>query len=69
HKNGIIDAVFTTNLIYSRPGLLDCPWYHQVDMSKYVALLINELNSEHSISEFLDPIKRIEAALDKYRNL
>lgn len=69
YKNGIIDAVFTTNLIYARPGLLDCPWYHQVDMSKYVALLISELNSEHSISEFLDPIKRINAALDKYRNI
>ncbi|MBR5290275.1 MAG: ribose-phosphate pyrophosphokinase, partial [Erysipelotrichaceae bacterium] len=58
YEEGIVEGVFTTNLIYSKPELLEKPWYHQVDMSKYVALLINELNAEHSISELLNPIKR-----------
>ena len=69
HEEGIIDAVFTTNLIYSRPGLLDKPWYKQVDMSKYVALIISELNAERSISTLLNPIGRIEKVLDKYKNM
>lgn len=69
HKNGLIDGVFTTNLIYCKPELLEKPWYHRVDMSKYVALLINELNSEHSISELLNPISRINKILDKYKNM
>lgn len=69
YEEGLIEGVFTTNLIYSKPELLEKPWYHQVDMSKYIALLISELNAEHSISDLLNPIKRIEKILDKYRNL
>ena len=69
HEDGLIDAVFTTNLIYSRPGLLDKKWYKQVDMSKYIALIISELNAEHSISTLLNPIGRIEKVLEKYKNM
>lgn len=68
HQEGLIDAVFTTNLVYRHPDLLNAPWYHEVDMSKYIALLINTLNEEKSISELLTPISRIEKILDKYRN-
>jgi len=68
YADGLIEGVFTTNLIYAKPELLTKPWYHQVDMSKYIALLINELNAEHSISELLNPIKRIEKILEKYKN-
>lgn len=69
YEEGLIEGIFTTNLIYSKPELLTKPWYHQVDMSKYVALLISELNAEHSISELLNPIKRIEKVLEKYKNM
>ncbi len=69
YEEGLIEGVFTTNLIYSKPELLEKKWYHQVDMSKYVALLIDELNAEHSISDLLNPIKRIEKILEKYKNI
>ena len=69
YADGFLDGVFTTNLIYSRPELLEKPWYHQVDMSKYIALIINELNAEHSISDLLNPISRINKILEKYRNM
>ncbi len=69
YEEGLIEGVFTTNLIYAKPELLTKPWYHQVDMSKYVALLIDELNADHSISDLLNPIKRIEKILDKYKNM
>ncbi len=69
YEEGLIEGVFTTNLIYAKPELLEKKWYHQVDMSKYIALLISELNSEHSISELLNPIKRIEKILEKYKNM
>ncbi len=69
YEDGLIEGVFTTNLIYAKPELLTKPWYHQVDMSKYIALLISELNAEHSISELLNPIKRIEKILEKYKNM
>ena len=69
YEEGLIEGVFTTNLIYAKPELLTKPWYHQVDMSKYVALLIDELNADHSISDLLNPIKRIEKILEKYKNM
>ncbi len=68
HEDGVIDAVFTTNLVYRRPELADAKWYHEVDMSKYIALIIKQLNDESSISELLTPISRIERILEKYRN-
>ena len=68
HEEGLIDAVFTTNLVYDRPGLLEKAWYKQVDMTKYIALIISELNAERSISTLLNPIGRIEKVLEKYRN-
>lgn len=68
YEDGIIDAIFTTNLVYRTPELLACPWYHEVDMSKFIALLIQSLNEEKSISNLLTPISRIEKILEKYRN-
>ena len=68
YEEGLIDAVFTTNLIYRTPELKEAKWYHEVDMSKYIALIIKQLNDETSISNLLTPISRIERILDKYRN-
>ena len=69
YESGLIDAVFTTNLVYRTPELLKAPWYHEVDMSKYIALIIKTLNEENSISELLTPIGRIEKILNKYREM
>lgn len=69
HENGLIDAVFTTNLVYRRPELKDCDWYHEVDMSKFIALIIKQINEDKSISELLTPICRINNILEKYKNL
>jgi ribose-phosphate pyrophosphokinase len=68
YQDGVIDAIFTTNLVYRIPQLKECAWYHEVDMSKYIALLIQNLNEEKSISNLLTPISRIEKILEKYRN-
>jgi len=56
-------------VVYRQPELLAAPWYHEVDMSKYIALMIQTLNEEKSISELLTPISRIEKILEKYRNM
>lgn len=68
HKEGLIDSVFTTNLVYRSPELREATWYHEVDMSKFIALIINTLNEEKSISDLLTPINKIERILEKYRN-
>ena len=65
YKSGIINGVFTTNLVYQTEELLSRDWYYTVDMSKYVALLIDTLNNDKSLSKLLSPGDRIEAFLKK----
>ena len=68
YEEGLFDRVFTTNLIYQSPELLSRPYYISCDMSKYIALLIDTLNHDASISDLLDPFERIHLFLEKYRN-
>ena len=67
YENGIIDRVLTTNLVYQMPELLSRPYYIDVDMSKYIALIIDNLNHDSSLSELLNPTGPINRQLEKYR--
>lgn len=66
YEEGLIYRVMTTNLVYQPEELLTKPYYINVDMSKYVALLIDTLNHDASISELLNPTERIQRILRKY---
>lgn len=66
YNEGLIYRLMTTNLVYQPEELLAREYYINVDMSKYIALLIDALNHDASISEFLDPSERIQAILKKY---
>ena len=66
YKDGYINKIFTTNLIYRMPGLLERDWYCEVDMSKYISLLINTINHDESISQLLSPVARIKKHLEKF---
>lgn len=66
YADGLINGIFTTNLIYRSPELLKRDWFFEVNMSKYVALLIDTLNNDKSLSELLSPVDRIESYLAKY---
>ena len=67
YDQGLIFKVLTTNVIYQTPDLLSRPYYINVDLSKYIALMIDKLNYDHSISELLDPNAKIQNALTYYR--
>lgn len=64
-EEGLIDKVFTTNLIYQPPGLKERSWYCEVNMAKYMALLINTINHDNPISHILDPVQKINALINK----
>lgn len=66
YKEGIFNKIFTTNLIYQTPELLEREWYYSVDMSKYVALIIDTLNHDRSVSPFLNPIQKINDYIKTY---
>lgn len=67
YENGLIDRILTTNLVYQTPELLSRPYYINVDMSKYVALIIDNLNHDASLSGLLSPTSRINKLLKEYR--
>ncbi|MDE7234289.1 MAG: ribose-phosphate pyrophosphokinase, partial [Ruminiclostridium sp.] len=66
YKEGMIDYVFGTNLTYRSPELLQREWFHEVDISKYIAYLIVALNHDVSISTVIDPHSKINNLLKKY---
>ena len=68
YEEGILHGVLTTNLIYQTPELLERPWYINCDLSKYIALMIDTLNHDGSISDILDPSARIQNIVKKYKN-
>ena len=68
YEDGTLCRILTTNLIYQTPELLSKPYYISCDMSKYIALIVDTLNHDGSISSILSPNERIQHVLQKYRN-
>ena len=67
YADGIVDKIYTTNLIYRDPGLKERDWYCEVDMSKYISLLIDTLNHDDTISSLLDPVTKIHNLVDQLK--
>ena len=42
YEDEIISGIYTTNLIYQPQELLDRPWHHSCDMSKFIAYIIDK---------------------------
>lgn len=66
HKNGVFDKLLTTNLVYQTPELLQKEYYISCDMSKYIALIIDTLNHDLSVSHLLNPVDRIKRCVSTY---
>ncbi|NLJ16002.1 MAG: ribose-phosphate pyrophosphokinase [Clostridiales bacterium] len=67
YDKGILSGVFGTNLTYRTPELLSREWYHDVDISKYIAYFIAAINHDVSISKVIDPHERIRTLLNNHR--
>lgn len=67
YQEGLFNAVFITNLNYTTPELRARPWLYLVDMTKYVAYVIDAINHDSSISAIMDPNKKILALMEKIR--
>ena len=59
YKNGLIDAVCCTNLIYRSPELLEREWYVDANMIPYVARIIEALNLDESIYDLINSTSRL----------
>ncbi len=65
YENGVFDYLLTTNLVYQSPELLSKSYYTSCDLSKYLALIIDTLNHDGSISSLLNPLDRINSFLER----
>ncbi len=63
YEKGYIDKVFCTNLIYRTPELLQQKWFEEVNLSKFVALLIDAINHDASLSSLMNPTAKINKLL------
>lgn len=69
YASGAFTKIFTTNLIYRSDELKSREWYAEVDMCKYVSLIIDTLNRDETISHLLKPAERIKALLEKVHGM
>lgn len=69
YEEGMIDAVFSSNLTYRTPELLKRPWYKEVDVSKYIAYFIASINHDTSISTVMDSNEKIKTLLREHKGL
>jgi len=63
YAEGLFDQVFTTNLIYRTDELLKREWFTEVDLSKYISYIMDNLNHDLSLSRLLNPADRIQNLL------
>ncbi len=65
YEEGKLKKLYSTNLTYVPKEIIDRPWFEQVDLSKYIAKLINTLNHDHSISGLLDAQMRTKEMVQR----
>ncbi len=68
YKDGIIYRLVTTNLTYQRPEYLEREYFINCDMSKFIAYIIDTLNHDESMSDLMDPHRRIQKVVEKYQS-
>ncbi len=68
YEKGYIDKVVTTNLTYRAPELFTKPYYAEADMSRFLAIIIECLNHDVTLSSIETPTEKINELLSTYRS-
>ncbi len=68
YSEGLFDRIFTTNLVYQKPELLEKEYYFSVNMNRYIAAIIDTLNKSASMRPLIKPADRIKSAIENYMN-
>lgn len=63
HEDGLIDAVYSTNLTYIPEDARKASWFKEVDMSKFISKIVDNLNHDCSIQPVLDATEGIKELL------
>lgn len=68
YEKGLITRVFTTNLIHNPTELKEKPYYTNVDLSRYLALIIHTINHDKSVDGILNSTTRIQDIVAEYKS-
>jgi ribose-phosphate pyrophosphokinase len=69
YEEGVISKIFVTNATYKDEKIISRPWFCDVDVSKYIAKLINAVNCNQSTSPLLNPIDKIKHVKERFVDL
>ena len=67
YADGLFDRIFTTNLVYQKPELLEKEYYLGISMNRYIAAIIDTLNSHGSMQKLTRPSERICQTIETYK--
>lgn len=67
YADGLFDRIFTTNLVYQKPELLEKEYYLGISMNRYIAAIIDTLNSHGSMQKLTRPSERIRQTIETYK--
>jgi len=68
YADGIIHKIFVSNANYKSEEIKAKPWFCDVDLSKYLAKIIDTLNCDHSISNLMNPVDKIRELMESLKN-
>ncbi len=66
YEKGYFDKVITTNLTYLPPEIYERPYFLEVDMSKFIASIIDCMNHNISMTNALDNTSKMHYILEAY---
>ncbi len=67
-SKGWFDRIFTTNLVYQKPELLQRDYYYSVRMDRYIAAIVDTLNKGNALHDLIKPAGRIHQMVELYKN-
>jgi ribose-phosphate pyrophosphokinase len=65
YEEGLIDKIYSTNLTYLPKEVKEAKWFCEVDLSQFIANIIDNLNYDKSIAPLLDVTSRIKNLLNE----
>lgn len=66
YEEGLFERIFTTNLVYQKPELLEREYYYGVSMNRYIAAIIDTLNRNGSMQKLIKPQERMKNTINNY---
>lgn len=68
YNSGLISRVYSTNLTYIPPKVKEAEWFQEVDMSDFIANVINYVNCDKSLAPITQTTKNIKQLVEEIAN-